>query len=195
GLRVIGFLDDFKKDDDLDGKKILGKISEFRLVAQKNFIEKLFITVHHDSNVFLTLLEEARDAGIAVRVIPQGFDLTTGDFFRYNIGFIPVLEYSDVNRARKQVGKRFFDFTISLISFIIFLPVFALIAILICLDSKGFPFYLSKRYGKHGKVFTMYKFRSMSKGADQSIEKLRNQNEVDGPIFKMRKDPRITRMG
>lgn len=195
GLRVVGFLDDFKKDGEQDNKKILGKISDFRIIAQKNFVEKVFITIHHDSNVFLSLLEEAQDLNVLVRVVPQGFDLITGDFSRYNIGFIPILEYSDIHRTRRQAGKRLFDFMIGFLSFIILLPVFAMIIVLICLDSKGFPFYSSRRYGKNGKVFNMYKFRSMYKGADQAMEKLRERNEVDGPIFKIRNDPRITRVG
>lgn len=195
GLKVVGFLDDFKMDGGEDNKKILGKINDFRRVAQKNFVEKVFITIHHDGNVFLSLLEEAQDLNVLVRVVPQGFDLITGDFARYNIGFIPVLEYSDIHQTRRQTGKRIFDFMVGFFSLIILLPIFVVITILICLDSKGFPFYRSRRYGKNGKIFNMYKFRSMHKGADQAMEKLRERNEVDGPIFKIRNDPRITRVG
>lgn len=195
GFRVIGFLDDFKKTPDQGDKKILGKISDFPSVAQKNFVEKIFITIHHDSNVFLSLLEQAQDLNILVRVIPQGFDLTTGDFSRYNIGFIPVLEYSDMYKTRKQAGKRLFDFIVALTAFIVLLPVFAVVSLLIVVDSPGCPFYFSRRYGKNGKIFHMYKFRSMYKGADKAAGELREKNEVDGPIFKIRKDPRITRVG
>ncbi|MFA5059045.1 MAG: sugar transferase [Candidatus Omnitrophota bacterium] len=196
GIKIVGFLDDFKKDDPADKHmRIIGKISDFSDIAKKRFIDKVFITVHHDSSVFLKLLEDARDLGVAVRVIPQGFELTSGDFSRYNIGFIPVLEYENEFNARKQTGKRLFDFAVGLITLIILLPVFLLIGIMIKLDSPGPIFYSSRRYGKKGEMFYMYKFRSMVKEADLIMNQIKCKNEVDGPIFKMKKDPRITKVG
>jgi len=195
GLRVVGFLDDFKSDAAGEGNKILGKISDLDCVVQRNFIQQIFITTHHDSQVFLKILEKANDLGVAVKVVPQGFDLTTGNFFRVNIGFIPILEYSNADIGRQQTGKRIFDFFVSLMLLIVFFPVFVILSIGICLESRGLPFYSSRRHGKNGKIFNMYKFRSMCQGADQMMDKMRNQNEADGPIFKIKKDPRITRVG
>ncbi len=196
GIRVVGFLDDFRvnnpKDKDI---KILGKISDFTSIAPREFVNKIFITIHHDGEAFLNLLEQARDLGIAVRVVPQGFDLTTGEFVKYNIGFIPILEYSDVQIFRKQAGKRLFDFFLSVMGLIVLFPVFVVIAVLVKLDSSGPVYYASRRYGRGGQVFHMYKFRSMVRDADKALHKLRDKNEVDGPIFKMKKDPRITKFG
>ena len=196
GIKVVGFLDDLKKD--VEGKvdlRILGKISDFVQVSQREFINKVFITVHHDSAVFMKLLEEAQELGIAVRVIPQGFELTSGDFFKYNIGLIPILEYSDVGHQHRQTGKRLFDFMIGLITFLFIWPFFIIIGVLIKIDSQGPVFYVSKRYGKGGKIFHMLKFRSMTVDAEKKIDELRHRNEVDGPIFKIRQDPRVTKMG
>ncbi len=197
GIKIIGFLDDFKSPDSCpeENIKILGKISDFEAIVRREFINKVFITIHHDSRVFLQLLETAKDLGIAVRVVPQGFELTSGEFSKYNIGFIPILEYSDVQHFRNQAGKRIFDFLLSLLLFFILLPVFLLVAVLIKLDTPGPIFYLSKRYGRRGQMFAMLKFRSMIQNADQGIEHLRMKNEVDGPIFKIKKDPRITKFG
>ncbi len=196
GLKVIGFLDDFKMTDPHHPEiKILGKISDFVAVARPEFINKIFITIHHDSGVFLQLLEQAKELGIAVRVIPQGFDLMSGDFFRYNIGLIPILEYCDIELTRSQFGKRFFDFVISLFALLVFWPILLLIGIIIKLDSPGPAIYSSKRYGRRGRVFNMYKFRSMVKNADEVLKVIRHKNEVGGPIFKMKSDPRITKVG
>jgi len=196
GIKVIGFLDDFKANTaDNSDVKILGKISDFTDIARREFINKIFITIHHDSGAFLKLLEEAKELGVTVRVIPEGFDMTTGDFLKYNIGFIPVLEYVEEQILRRHTGKRTFDLFISLIAIVILTPVFLLIGILIKLDSYGPIFYKSKRYGRKGKFFYMYKFRSMVRDADKVMPLLRSQSEVDGPIFKMKKDPRITRFG
>ena len=114
GLKIVGFLDDFKSDEDLyNGHTILGKLADFTSIARREFINQVYITIHHDSHVFLQLLEEARDLKLAVRVIPQGFELTSGEFFKYNIGLVPILEYSEEEHMIKQFGKRLFDFSFS----------------------------------------------------------------------------------
>jgi len=196
GLKVIGFLDDFQPTaQKYAGHEVLGKIADFRKIARREFINKVFITTHHDSEAFLQLLEQARRLRIAVRVIPHGFELTTGEFFKYNIGFIPVLEYCDEELAVRQAGKRLFDFIMTFFLTIVSFPFILAISILIKLDSPGPVFYLSKRYGRRGRKFFMYKFRSMMTDADQALEHIRHKNEVDGPIFKIRNDPRITRVG
>ncbi len=196
GIKIAGFLDDVKTGPaGIRDFKIIGKIADFSDIAKREFINKIFITTHHDGDIFLNILEQAKEMGIAVRVIPQGFELTSGEFYRYNIGFIPILEYSDEEHIKKQAGKRFFDFILSLSMLIIFLPVFAVIAVMIKMDSPGPVFYLSKRYGRRGRIVKMYKFRSMVSDADEIKEQLRHKNEVDGPIFKMKKDPRVTSVG
>jgi exopolysaccharide biosynthesis polyprenyl glycosylphosphotransferase len=196
GIKVIGFLDDFKQNTPEEPKiRILGKIADFVSIARREFITKVFITIHHDSKVFLKLLEEAKDLGVAMRVIPQGFHVMTCDFSKYNIGFIPILEYSEEYSFRKQVGKRLFDFCFGCIAFVFLMPVFCVLGILIKWDNPGPVFYKSRRYGRKGKIFNMYKFRSMVADADRMLEKIKHQNEMDGPIFKIKSDPRVTRMG
>lgn len=89
--------------------------------------------------------------------------------------------------------KRILDIAFSLFLLIIFLPVFFVIAIVIKIDSKGPVFFLQKRCGANGRVFHMYKFRTMVKDAEALKKRLKN--EMDGPMFKMRNDPRITEVG
>jgi exopolysaccharide biosynthesis polyprenyl glycosylphosphotransferase len=91
--------------------------------------------------------------------------------------------------------KRAMDMTISLVGLILLLPFFALLALLIKLDSNGPVFFAQIRVGKDEKLFACYKFRSMRQGAEAEQDELRTLNEADGPIFKIREDPRITRMG
>ncbi len=196
GLNIIGYLDD--GDDQLFGdtdKRVLGGVSDFPVIARREFIEKVFITTHENSGVFLKILEQAKELGIAVRVIPHGFELMSGDFVKYNIGFIPVLEYCDAVPLRKQFGKRLLDLFVTSFAVILLFPVFLMVAILIKSDSKGAAIYISKRYGRSGRVFKMYKFRSMRVDADKMIDQIQNQNEADGPIFKIKNDPRITNIG
>lgn len=197
GIKVLGFLDDFKTNVSTDEKKyppVLGKLVDFRKITQREFVHKVFITIHPESKVFLKILAEAKDLGTAVRVVPQGFDLMQNEFCKYNIGFIPILEYCDLTH-RKLLGKSFFDFFIAFFLCVALLPVFICIAILIKLDSKGPVIYKSRRFGRRGRIFPMYKFRSMVTNADELKARYADNNDVDGPIFKIKKDPRVTRVG
>lgn len=92
--------------------------------------------------------------------------------------------------------KRVFDIVCSLLGLIILFVPLAIIAIVILIDSPGAsPIYRQDRVGKNGKTFKFYKFRSMVPNADKMLESLLSQNEMEGPAFKMKHDPRITRVG
>ena len=91
--------------------------------------------------------------------------------------------------------KRFFDIFVSLLAIVILLPVFLIASIAIVLEDGGKPFFMQTRIGKDGKPFKMYKFRSMCIDAEEMLESVRHLNEVDGPVFKINNDPRITKVG
>ncbi len=92
--------------------------------------------------------------------------------------------------------KKSFDELLSVVAIILLIPVFIIIAILIKFDDpKGPIFYSQIRIGKNGHPFKMYKFRSMVVNADKELEKLLGQNEVEGAMFKIKFDPRVTRVG
>ena len=104
-----------------------------------------------------------------------------------------LLEKSYLSYWRK---KRLFDIFFVTIILLGFLPLMIVIAIVICIDdpSAG-PFFKQKRVGRHGKEFYMYKFRTMHPNAEALLEQLKNKNEMEGPVFKIKEDPRITRVG
>ena len=92
--------------------------------------------------------------------------------------------------------KRIFDFVASFFGLVLLLPVFLIVAIAIKLeDPKGPVFYSQTRLGKQQQPFKMYKFRSMIVNADKLLKKLADQNEVDGAMFKIKRDPRVTNVG
>ena len=91
--------------------------------------------------------------------------------------------------------KRTFDIMASLIALIILIIPFVIVSICIMVDDFGSPIYSQIRVGKNGKRFRMYKFRSMVKNADAIKQKLLEQNEIEGAMFKMKEDPRVTRVG
>ncbi len=91
--------------------------------------------------------------------------------------------------------KTLADFYLSFFALIILSPILLFIAILIKLDSKGPVFFKQERIGLRGRKFNLYKFRTMVENAEALQEKLKEKNEMDGPTFKMKNDPRITRIG
>lgn len=92
--------------------------------------------------------------------------------------------------------KRIFDVTFSLLAVLFLFPFFVVIYLVIFIDDPhASPIFRQKRIGRHGKEFTMYKFRTMVANAEQMKKDLAEQNEMDGPVFKIKDDPRITRIG
>lgn len=94
-----------------------------------------------------------------------------------------------------EVIKRLIDVVCSFMGVLVLSPLFIIIAIIIKATSKGPVFFSQKRVGKNGKEFNMYKFRSMVVNAEELKEKLAAQNEMSGPMFKMKDDPRVTKVG
>lgn len=91
--------------------------------------------------------------------------------------------------------KRVIDILGSFTGLLLFSPLFIIIALIVKFTSKGPVFFSQKRVGRNGKAFDMYKFRSMVVNAEELKEKLAAQNEMSGPMFKMKDDPRVTKVG
>ena len=94
-----------------------------------------------------------------------------------------------------RVGKRLFDIVGALVALVLSSPLLALAALLIKLESRGPVVYKSVRIGRGARPFTFFKLRSMVDGADRHRHTLSHLNETDGPVFKMARDPRVTRIG
>ena len=91
--------------------------------------------------------------------------------------------------------KRFFDIFLCCLALIVLSPVFLVVAIAVKCEDGGSVFFSQTRMTKNGKQFQMYKFRSMCPDADALLEALLDENEMEGPAFKMERDPRVTRVG
>ncbi|MDU4660975.1 MAG: exopolysaccharide biosynthesis polyprenyl glycosylphosphotransferase [Clostridium butyricum] len=98
-------------------------------------------------------------------------------------------------RTSYDITKRGIDFICSFLGLLILLPILLIVGLIIILDSKGPVIFKQERVGFRGKKFYMYKFRSMVVNAEKLKDKLQKDNEMSGPMFKMKKDPRITRVG
>ena len=107
--------------------------------------------------------------------------------------------YLDKNRVQSRYSyiftKRILDIFFSLLGLIVLAPLFLIISIWIKLYDNGPVFYVQERVGLNGKKFKIYKFRSMYVNADLLLEKIKQKNEVQGPMFKIKHDPRVTLVG
>jgi len=99
------------------------------------------------------------------------------------------------HRYHQSFPKKLFDYLLSFFGLILFSPLIAIIAALIKITSSGSPFFTQKRVGKNGSILTFIKFRTMGKLAERQKGRLLHLNEADGPVFKIRNDPRYTKIG
>ena len=108
------------------------------------------------------------------------------------------VEFDNIDENKKriyEISKRAIDIIGAGSGLLLLSPVIAIVACAVKFTSKGPIFFSQKRVGKNGKIFEMYKFRSMVVNAEELKEKLAHQNEMSGPMFKMKDDPRVTKIG
>mgnify|MGYP001411852897 CR=1 FL=1 len=197
GLKVVGFLSDREGEAVLDSDvKVLGKIADFEKVVHQYFIDEALITISQEREKVTALAPLAKELNVSFRVIPDPFELSMDVLDVYKIGHIPVLDYSIKElHGTDLFDKRLIDVVLAIVGILILWPLLIILAILIKISDSGSVFYVSKRYGKKGNLFNFYKFRTMVVNAEAMLEGLKAKNETDGPIFKMKNDPRINKIG
>jgi exopolysaccharide biosynthesis polyprenyl glycosylphosphotransferase len=164
--------------------------------ARHQFADEILLTAHPGLERLEHIFEHARAHRIGVRLIPDISEVLLNTNAIDHIGTLPVINlYSVPQRSLSLMGKRVLDLTVSTALLLILSPVFLLLAVLIRLESAGPSFYASKRIGRRGQTFTCYKFRTMVRDADALRNSLAHLNEREGVLFKITKDPRITRLG
>lgn len=195
GLRVKGILDD-KHTGDYCGIKILGKVADLEHIVKKYFIEQIYVTENLNNISIRDFLEKCGKTGKTVRLIIDNFGLPFQKLDLNYLGSIPLITYFQGEQVKaNNTIKRIFDLLVASLLLFLLSPIFLVISFLIKTESKGPVFYISKRSGRKGAIFKFYKFRSMVCNADKLKEQIRHKSEVDGPIFKIRKDPRFTKIG
>jgi exopolysaccharide biosynthesis polyprenyl glycosylphosphotransferase len=142
------------------------------------------------------LMQQCEEEGVHMRVqlsfLPTGFS----HVFVEHMAHVPLLTFASTPQNDVALlAKRGLDIAVSSIALIILSPLLVVIAVLIKLTSKGPVFYRQTRCGLGSRRFTLLKFRSMVNNAHELLPELEHHNEVDGPVFKMRNDPRCTSVG
>lgn len=199
GYKLLGFFDDnpTKGATDIGPFKALGSVDSVEPVLDTMEIDTLIICLPWQSHRRIqSLLRMCDQRGVRAQVVPDLFQLTKNQMEVQDLNGIPLISTREVSiRGWNLFIKRGFDLTLA-IGFAVFgLPVYLPIALAIRLDSPGPVLYAQERVGRNGKLFKCYKFRSMIDGADTMRADLTDLNEATGPLFKLRNDPRRTRVG
>jgi exopolysaccharide biosynthesis polyprenyl glycosylphosphotransferase len=142
------------------------------------------------------LIRRLVEAGIHVEVTSTLRDVAVRRLRVRPIGPFPVMYVEPVLRnGWRATAKRTFDLVGAGLGLLALLPLMAIVALAVKLDSRGPVFYGQTRIGRDHRPFRIWKFRTMVDGADALLDELADRNEADGPLFKIEQDPRITRIG
>jgi exopolysaccharide biosynthesis polyprenyl glycosylphosphotransferase len=180
------------------GLRVLGPLSSLSTVLAKQDVDELIVTdSDFNDRELVEIVEQAHRRGVKVRVAPRATELLIERRGEYvpDQG-IPLFELRPpVFAGVDWIVKRSFDLAVSVIVAIVGLPIWTLIALAIKLDSPGPVLYRDRRVGLNEREFDMLKFRTMRTDAEALQAQLEQENEAEGALFKIRDDPRVTRVG
>jgi exopolysaccharide biosynthesis polyprenyl glycosylphosphotransferase len=189
---VVGVVD----DDPQAGQVVLGEIAELPEICARHRVDHVVVAFSRKpTHETLELLRFLRQQ-VAIWVVPRMYELVTWRSVVEELHGIPLVDV-----APAQVGpvsratKRLLDILLSSTLLVLLAPLFGGLAVAVKRSSPGVVLFRQLRIGRGGTPFLMYKFRTMHTDAEQQKRALADLNEASGPLFKMRNDPRVTRLG
>jgi exopolysaccharide biosynthesis polyprenyl glycosylphosphotransferase len=199
GYNVIGFVDDdlTRGATDIGRFRALGNLDRIESILTEERIDEAIITLPWMyQRRIANLINVCERRGVRPRAVPDLFQFNLNRVDVDDLGGIPLIGIKEINLSpQARAAKRVIDILATVLIMIPAIPLGAIIALLIRIDSPGPIFFSQTRIGQHGKPFKIIKFRSMKVGAEEEREALKNQNEASGPLFKIKDDPRRTRIG
>ena len=199
GYRILGFVDDNpqKGQTDIGRFKALGGLDNVSKVIGEQQVDEVIITLpwmYHRK--ILAVVRECERWHVSARIVPDLFQMSLSQVDVNDLGGVPLIGVRKVGLEQEaRLVKRGVDVIGALAMLTLGLPLLVLIALAIRLNSPGPVIFTQTRVGVGGKLFKIYKFRSMYEGAETELEHLRELNEADGPLFKIHDDPRLTQVG
>ncbi len=199
GVEVVGYLD---PDEErfgmtIDGAAVLGGIDKIHEVLKENVVDQVVVAVPRSKLESIgKIFSACEEEGVTVRLMSDMFDFQVDRMRLTIVGGIPLLSFEPV--AHDELAllfKRMFDVAAVVAAMPVLIPLFAILAVAVKLDSPGPVFFKQRRVGLRKRIFPMLKFRSMVVDAEEKLKEIEHLNEADGPIFKIAKDPRVTRIG
>lgn len=199
GLEFIGILDPeaSQTGKQVDSVPILGGPDAIRSLLATQVVDEVVVCLPRSLMSDIDVIVDACDEeGVCLKFLVDVVDLPGGRLSLETVGGRPLLSLEPVAHDEgKLIVKRIFEVLLAIALVLALLPVLALAALAIKLDSPGPVFYSQKRVGLNKRPFNMFKLRSMYVDAEARLAELEHLNEADGPIFKIARDPRVTRVG
>ena len=200
GYRLVGYVDEERRQKDRAAFDVpwLGRIADLSPIIANEVIDEVFITLPIKSQYSsiessITILEEQ---GIMVHLFSDLFPHKLARSRAWEFEGAPLVSLQSApSISWRTEAKRVIDFVISGSLLVVLFPVLLLVALAIKLDSAGPVCFIQERMGYNKRRFRMIKFRTMSADAEARMKGLEYLNEKDGPVFKIRNDPRMTRLG
>ncbi|MBN1997962.1 sugar transferase [candidate division KSB1 bacterium] len=199
GLKIVGLIDDehglFGKE--VCGYRVIGRIQDIPFIINRLVIDRVIFVV---PRLWLHRIEEAilacEEIGVSTSISLDLYNLHIARTRQTDFNGFPLLEFETFSAKEWQLFiKRALDILVSLSALLFFSPLMLAVAILIKLTSNGPILFNQTRCGLKGRKFTLFKFRSMVNDAEDRKKYLLENNEMDGPVFKIKRDPRITSIG
>lgn len=197
-VKVIGFLKVSPTETPAsENMNILGTVGELASILDKGGIDDVFFATSFSNSLEMAnQLSICEEVGIKAHVLCNMYKPTIAKIIPQQIGEFPILTFTTTpTKVGALLLKYALDRLIALILIILLSPLFLAIAIAIKLTSNGPVIFKQVRSGLNARPFTMYKFRTMVENAEQLKEKLLPLNEMNGPVFKITDDPRVTKLG
>jgi exopolysaccharide biosynthesis polyprenyl glycosylphosphotransferase len=198
GLRIVGFVDDnvVTPDEKHGDMAHLGRLDDVVDVIERFEVDHVIVAFSPVVESRMAGLLRSLAEDVQISVVPRMFDLLTVRSHVDDLAGLPVVDVAPASLGpADRFAKRALDIAASGLGLLVISPLLVAIALTIKLTSSGPILFKQERTGRRGKGFAICKFRSMRTGAEGERTALATENEVDGPLFKMREDPRITRIG
>jgi exopolysaccharide biosynthesis polyprenyl glycosylphosphotransferase len=197
GLQFAGHILDAQGAGNPRPEFVLGTVSQLGQILDDNVIDEVIFAVPRER---LSSVEGAfrlcQEQGAGTRVCLDLFEVNGAHAALGEMDGLPMLSFNSAPTDEVALlFKRAFDLLSSSVAILLLSPAFIATAIAVKLDSPGPVFFRQTRVGKNGRPFKMIKFRSMHVDAEDRLASLQVLNEASGPVFKMRNDPRVTRVG
>lgn len=201
GLRILGCID--APNDELRCGhhypfKVLGSLEDCEAIVRENIVDEIFIMLPIKSfySEIEKLIKLCETVGIEAKIPTDIFRLRSSKATISRYLDLSVIDlYTSPKMNFQLILKRVIDIIVSLALIILLIPIFFVVSILIKSTSVGPILFRQQRVGYNGRLFTLYKFRTMINDAEKLKDELRDLNEMDGPVFKMKNDPRVTKVG
>ncbi|MBI5700615.1 sugar transferase [Candidatus Saganbacteria bacterium] len=165
-------------------------------IRQNSADEVIFADSSMPYKKILDLITDCETLRVKFKIVPGILEIMASRINIDEVGGVPLITVSEIGLAGFNAFiKRLVDIIVSGVLLFILLPLFIIVALLIKINSRGPVFFSQNRVGQDGCLFPMFKFRSMVINAEEMLDKIKGMSEVEGHIFKIKKDPRITRIG